>query len=276
MAQAKGIDYQMDTDGFCKVPPILCKPTEIREVFINLVNNALDAMPEGGKLSFRTWSEDNTVVISVTDTGIGMSEDVRKCVFDPFFTTRRPEGTGLGMSVAYSVINGHKGKIEVESKIGEGSTFTIQLPPAAETADINNVSVLETDIKKPILRILVVDDEEVICLMLKDYLTKKGQKVITVNNGADAIELAKNEYFDLVLCDLVMPGMFGYDVIKALCKLERTPKIGLITGWGATLTPEEDKDLKIDFITRKPFNLSELTKQIDGIFSGGYQENKPI
>ncbi|MCP5002697.1 MAG: HAMP domain-containing histidine kinase [Planctomycetes bacterium] len=94
MAQVKGINYQIDKEGMRGVQFIMCNPTEIREIFINIINNALDAMPDGGCLSFSTWCKEDTVFVDISDTGKGMSEEVTKKVFDPFFTTRRPEGTG--------------------------------------------------------------------------------------------------------------------------------------------------------------------------------------
>ncbi len=267
MAQSNGIDYHMDTDGITKIPPILCDPTGIREVFINIINNALDAMPEGGSISFSTWSNESTVFVRISDTGQGMTEDVRKNVFDPFFTTKRPAGTGLGMSIAYSAVKNHGGKIEVESEVGRGSIFTIQLPVTSGTVSPIMTPVPEQEIKSGNLGILVVDDEEDICEVLDSLLSKQGHKVLTVNNGAEAIELAKREAFDLVLCDLAMPDVFGYDVIKALHGLERTPKIGIITGCSEKLKHVEEGEIMVDFVLRKPFNYSELSEHINDVIS---------
>ena len=268
-AQIKGINYKMDTDGMKRVPSILCNPTELREVFINIMNNALDAMPEGGSLSLSTWSGDNTISVSISDTGKGMTEEVRKKIFDPFFTTRRPEGTGLGMSTTYGIVARHGGKIEVESELGKGSTFALQFPATIKV--VNPIVTPEPDqetIDKN-LHILVVDDEEAICNILDKFLSSSGHMVRTVNNGSDAIELIKSEHFDLVLCDLAMPNVFGYDVIKVLNTLEKRPKIGIITGWGEELKPIDKEGMKVDYIIRKPFNFSELTKHINDTFGVG-------
>ncbi|KHE91548.1 MAG: HAMP domain-containing histidine kinase [Candidatus Scalindua rubra] len=128
MAQANGLNYHIDIEGIRGISEVRCNSAEIREAFVNIINNALDAMPVGGRISFSTWNRDDSVFVSVSDTGKGMTEDVRKKVFDPFFTTRRPQGTGLGMSIVYSILSRHNGKIEVESEIGKGSTFNLQLP----------------------------------------------------------------------------------------------------------------------------------------------------
>jgi CheY-like chemotaxis protein len=117
------------------------------------------------------------------------------------------------------------------------------------------------------LRILVVDDNEDMRSVLNQSLSSIGHIVKTVENGTDALELAKREGFDIVLCDLIMPDIYGYDVIKALNGLEKSPKIGIITGWGEELNPQENEGLKVDFIVKKPFKLSYLTKQISEAFA---------
>lgn len=266
MAHTKGINYHIDKECIKQVPAILCNPTEIRETFINIINNALDAMPEGGSILFSTWSGDDTVFVDISDTGEGMHKDVKKRIFDPFYSTKGVTGTGLGMSMAYGIITRHGGKIEVESEVGKGSTFKLQFPIATKTVRSIVSPEPEQAIKNKDLRILVVDDEEVICNILDKFLSKAGHKVKTVDNGADAIELMKREEFDLVLCDLAMPNVIGYDVIKALNDLEKRPKIGIITGWGEKLKAIDGEGMKIDFIFKKPFNLSMLTKHINDAF----------
>jgi PAS domain S-box-containing protein len=266
MAQVKGINYHMDTEGMKRVPSILCNPTELREVFVNIINNALDAMPDDGRISFSTWSGEDTIFISISDTGEGMSEEVKKNIFDPFFTTKLALGTGLGMSTAYGIVTGHGGKIEVESEVGKGTTYTLQFPAATKTDSPEESSEPEQEIMNKCLRILVVDDEEEICNILDKFFSKKGHLVRTVDNGREAIELAKIDDYDLVLCDMAMPEVFGYDVIKALNKLEKRPMIGIITGWGEKLKPIDDEEFKVDFIIRKPLVFSELTRLINELF----------
>jgi signal transduction histidine kinase len=266
MAQANGINYHIDIEGISEKSEVRCNSVEIREAFVNIINNALDAMPEGGRISFSAWNKDGVVFISVSDTGKGMIEDVMDKVFDPFFTTRRPEGTGLGMSIVYSILSRHKGKIEVKSEIGKGSTFTLQLPIATRVDTKIEIPQAEQVSKTNGLHILVVDDEESIFDILDKFLSKEGHMVRTVDNGAEAIILAGVSNYDLVLCDLVMPEVFGYDVIRALNKLERRPKIGVITGWGEKLKLMDDENIKVDFILKKPFDFSEMTKLINNEF----------
>ena len=267
MAQARGTNYHIDKEGMKEIPEVLCSPAELREVFINLISNALNAMPDGGILTFSTWSSDDTVFISVSDTGTGMTEDVKKKVFDPFFTTRRPEGTGLGMSTSYSIIEEHGGNINVESEVGKGTTFILSIPHDRETVQRTVLSESSQEIKAQGIRVLVVDDNEDMRSVLDQSLSRIGYNVKTVENGIDALEVSKKESFDIVLCDLVMPDIYGYDVVKALNELEKSPKIGIITGWGEELNPLEKEGLKIDFIVKKPFKISELTKQISNVIN---------
>jgi len=238
-------------------------------VFVNLIHNSIDAMPDGGVITMATrcvqqegQRRGDFLEITFSDTGKGMSEEVKSKIFDPFFTTRRPQGTGLGMSVTYSIMNRHGGKIEVESEVGKGAKFTLHIPIRKEVVQrvVLSESVREIEAKE--LRVLVVDDEQEICAILVTFLTGKGHTVKTVNSGAEAIELSRREAFDLVLCDLAMPEVTGYDVINVLNELDKKPKIGISTGWGDKLKPIEEEALMVDFIIKKPFNLSELERKI--------------
>ena len=269
MAQAKGITYHIDREGLKKVPALPGNPSELREVLVNIMNNALDAMPDGGRISFHTWKKEETIFISISDTGEGMSEEVQKQIFDPFFTTRRPKGTGLGMSVAYGIITRHGGNIDVESEVGKGSTFTMRLPIKKGTASskVSTKTTKRKNLKK--LNILVVGDDENICMVLDKFLSGEGHRVEVVNDGVEAIKLLKSEGFDLVLCDLAMPDVFGYEVIKALNELDKRPKVGVINGWTEAKEITRGEDLKVDFVVRKPFELSEIRRNIRNIFGAG-------
>ncbi|MBT6564522.1 MAG: response regulator [Candidatus Scalindua sp.] len=265
MAQGKGIDYKIEREGMREVPEVLCNTTELREVFTNIINNALDAMPDGGRLSFSTSSNEDTVFIRISDTGIGMSGDVKKNIFDPFFTTRRPQGTGLGLSISYGVIMRHGGKIEVESEEGKGTTFNLSLPIRRDI--VQKIVPPEPDRRAAVrkLRILVVDDNEDVCEIMYGVLARGGHDVKTVDDGVEAIALAGKEKYDLVLCDLLMPKIHGYEVIKAIMKLDKIPKIGIMTGWNEKLKPIGE-DFKVDFILKKPFKHAELAKHINELF----------
>jgi CheY-like chemotaxis protein len=206
--------------------------------------------------------------VEISDTGMGMSEEVKNRIFDPFFTTSRPERTGLGMGVAYSIITRHGGKIGVESEEGKGTTLTLSLPINNEIKQQKLSSKSAPDKMAKGLSILVVDDEEEICSILDKFFSRVGHMVKAVSNGAEAIELAKREDFDLVICDLTMPGVTGHDVIKALNELDKVPKIGVSTGSIEDYSSAEANALKADFIINKPFRLLELANKINVLFDG--------
>jgi PAS domain S-box-containing protein len=271
MAQANGIKFHIDTEGMKETPEIFCNPTQLREVFINLINNAMDAMPDGGCISFGTTGNQGNVFLSVSDTGIGMTEDVKKKIFDPFFSTRKPQGTGLGMSITYSIIKRHGGNIEVESEVGKGTTFNLSIPISNKAVQRTEPSEPSSEIIFKKLRILIIDDEEKMCMMLNEFFSRSGNMVKTADNGEYAIELAGKEDFDLVLCDPAMPDANGYDVIKVLNEIDNRPRIGIATGWNERLPLIEEDNLKVDFVIRKPFNLLELKKQINGLFGSVYR-----
>ncbi len=267
ISEASGITYYIDKEGLEEVPKVCGNNTELREVILNIINNSLDAMPEGGNLSFRTWKNDDNVFLSILDTGEGMYEDIRKNIFDPFLTTKMPKGAGLGMSVSYGIIKRHSGMIYVKSEVGRGTTITIQLPICKDINHIDTISEPMHELEVTNLHILVVDDEQAVCEFLSEFLTQEKQNVKSVFSGKDAIKLLKSEKFDLVLCDLVMPDVGGREVIKLLDTLENSPKVGLITGWSEKLETFHKEELKVDFIVKKPFNFSELSKQINNVFS---------
>ena len=267
IANANGIHYKIDTDGFSKELCIMCNQSELREVLVNIINNALDAMPGGGSLSFHTWAEEKTLFVTISDTGMGMGKTVQRNVFDPFFTTKIGVGTGLGMSTAYGIVVRHGGEIEVESEEGKGSRFTIRLPLSNEIAKPEATFEQEQELKAEGLRMLIVDDEQEICDLLSEYFLEDGHNVKIVNTGDMAIKLLETESFDLVLSDLVMPEVTGYDIIETIGTLEKKPKVGIITGWEDAYKTEKGETLKADFIVRKPINFSELTRCINNVLS---------
>jgi two-component system cell cycle sensor histidine kinase/response regulator CckA len=264
--QTKGVSYTLDKEGIKDIPDIMCNASELHEVFINIINNAFDAMPDGGCFSFSTWSSKDSVFVSISDTGEGMSEEVKSKIFDPFYTTRRPQRTGLGMSIVYNAIARHDGWIEVDSELGKETTITLSIPVKREARQQKVSSKQTWGRMAKGLSILVVDDEEDMCNILNKFFSRAGHIVKTVDNGAEAIELTKKEDFDIVMCDLIMPDVTGYDVIKALNNLDKVPKIGISTGLCEKLTSAEENALEVDFIIKKPFKLLELASKINTLF----------
>jgi CheY-like chemotaxis protein len=206
------------------------------------------------------------VFVSISDTGKGMSEEVKRKIFDPFFTTRRPQSTGLGMSIAYSVMERHDGRIEVESELGKATTITLCIPANKGIKQQKLSSRPARGLMVKGLNILVVDDKKEICNILDKFFSDVGHTVKTVNNGTEAIELAKREDYDLVLCDLLMIDVTGY-AIKALNDLDKVPKIGMLTDCDVNLTSAEKNALTVDFIINKPLKLLELANHVNALFN---------
>jgi len=204
------------------------------------------------------------VFVKISDTGIGMSEEVKNQMLDPFLTTRRPERTGQGMGI----VKRHGGMMEVESEEGKGTTLTMSLPIKNEIKQQKLSSRSNPDKIAKGLSILVIDDEEEICNILDRFFLREGHMVKAVSNGAEAIELAKRGDFDLMICDLTMPDVTGHDVIKVLNELDKVPKIGISKGSIDDYSSTEVNALKADFIINKPFRLFELANKINVLFDG--------
>jgi C4-dicarboxylate-specific signal transduction histidine kinase len=190
---------------------------ELREVLVNMIFNAADAMPAGGQIILGVEAEGGTVSITVRDTGMGMSADVRSRIFNPYFTTKGMAGTGMGLAVSYGIIRRHEGSIEVESEIGIGTTFRIQLPVAAGTviapaASCNN-SVQEERSSQS-LKILVVDDEEYVRDILHDVLQSEGHQVVVAGSGKEALAAFQDGNVDGVFTDVGMKEMNGWELAQ--------------------------------------------------------------
>ena len=212
-AQQKGVHIQLVKD-LGEIPLILGNPSEIREVLTNIIFNAVDAMPEGGETDpVNATPNDDWIEVRIADTGIGMTEEVRRRIFDPFFTTKGVTNSGLGLSVSYGIVKRHGGEILVESESGKGTTFILHLPIGYEQ------EVAEQKVSQPIrearqARILVIDDEEAVRDLLSQMLQAKGHEVVVAANGEEGIGRFKDAEFDLVFTDLGMPKISGWEVGK--------------------------------------------------------------
>ncbi len=253
-AQGRGAPIEVTTD-LAPVPPMSGDPAELREVLTNLILNAVDAMPDGGRLTLTTRADESTVTLTVSDTGVGMSPEVQSRLFDPFFTTKGPSGTGLGLSITYGIVSRHRGQIRVESAEGTGATFYLAFPLSPVAAEPQGLASPQA--VSP-LRCLVVDDEQPVLEVLGDILTTGGHSVVLVSDGAEAIRHFKAEPFDLVFIDLAMPGVNGWQVARAVKDLAPSVPVLLVTGWGVELSPEELRGKGIDAVLPKPVKFEEI------------------
>jgi len=256
-AETKGITIHI-TKELSPLPSIAGSPTELREVFTNLINNAIDAIPQGGEIRVKTLMDSNYVISKIEDTGIGIPHTISSRIFDPFFTTKGPQSTGLGMSVSYGIINRHRGTIKLDSIEGQGTTFTIQLPLSEHTG--KEEKVVSTSKGERKARILVIEDEQDVRELLKDILTEDGHEVETTPHGTKGIKVFRQNHFDLVFTDLGMPGMSGWQVAEEIKKINKKTPVALITGWGVQLKQSELKKSGVDFVVNKPFQVDQVLR----------------
>jgi CheY-like chemotaxis protein len=228
-AARKGIRYEIDLKTE-PAPAILAVASEVREAILNILENALAAMPGGGRLTLHVRGVDRLAVLSITDTGKGMSEEVQRLAFEPFFTTRASEGgSGLGLALAQEIVQRYGGTI---------SPGSASSTPAVDP-----------------LRVLAVEDEPEVLDLVRAMLTHAGHSVITAASGREALELFDREKVDLVVTDLGMPGMTGLVLAAELKRLRPVP-IVLLTGWADELDPAQVPN--VDVVLGKPFTREKL------------------
>ncbi len=240
--------------------------SELREVLVNMVFNAIDAMPQGGTLTLATKEIGDSVEISVSDTGTGMSDDVRSRIFDPFFTTKGKTGMGLGLAVSYGIIRRHEGTFKVDSELGRGSSFHITLPvargavKAAPTGELLLPAAKAFSHASQQTKILVVDDEDYVRELLRDILEREGYQVCLADGGHEALALFEAEQFDAVFTDVGLPGMSGWELARAIRSQNRYLPLAVITGWGEAVRSHEQKAAQVEWVVAKPFTVDRITE----------------
>lgn len=248
----RGIEIHLQTHLATDLPPVLGNPVELRQVLVNLIFNAVEAMPQGGTLTIRTFADGKDVVIAVQDTGIGISPTVKRRLFEPFFTTKGAQGTGLGLSICYGIVSRHRGTIEVESEEGKGTTFFVRLPAApAPMAMAENLLA-----QLPPLRILLIDDDETGSAALAEVLRRAGHKVDVALTGREGLQLYHPNGYEVVIVDWLMPGMNGLEVAKAIREIAPHQPIILTTAWQSPLG-DVPKNL-VDAVFAKPWTNESL------------------
>ena len=257
-----GDHVELDILAAPKLGTVRADPGQIEQVIVNLVINGRDAMPDGGKLTIRTRdAEDGFVELSVTDTGLGMDEQTRAQVFEPFFTTRE-QGVGLGLASVYGIVQQSGGDVSVESAPGMGSTFTVRLPrvlelvePAAPAPEHTRHPGSET--------ILLVEDEDVVRDLTRRVLERQGYTVLTCADGMQAVALAElnDRRIDLLLTDVVMPGMRGYDVAKRVLGTRPEIKVLYMSGYAEEALIGQPA-FAANALIEKPFAVDALARRV--------------
>jgi PAS domain S-box-containing protein len=256
------IDWQAAEDLF-----IYCAPSELREVCVNIILNALDAMPAGGELMIAATATEENISICFKDTGTGMSEEVKSRVFDPFFTTKGTAGLGLGLSESYRIVERHQGNLDIESQPDVGTTFTVTLPIMSfKDATIKRDTGDYVLAKK---QVLVVDDEELVRYALASLLEELGHDVFQAASAEEAVGLVEGQRFDLVFTDLAMPDVDGIATAQKLKALQPDLKIVLMSGYSTDKVLERIKASNcIDTPMSKPFRFDEVQAVVKKMIGG--------
>ena len=258
--------------------------SELREVLVNMVFNAIDAMPEGGTLSLSSRTVNESVILTVVDTGVGMYPEVRSRIFDPFFTTKGKAGLGLGLAVSFGIIRRHGGTIEVESQYGSGTEFRITLP-LAKLAEKGVAAVEQTPAELPAsppsvclppqerarMRLLVVDDEDFVRDLLGEILEGEHCDVYLAEGGSEALSVFRELEFDGIFTDVGMPGMSGWELAREIRQINTRIPIAVITGWGEAVGSKEQRAAGVNWIVAKPFTADRIAELVHDIAAVNHQ-----
>ena len=239
------------------VPLIAGSEWDLRQLFTNLMLNALDAMPEGGTLTIGSFRQGDWTTVMVRDTGVGMSEELRRRVFEPFFTTKGEAGSGLGLSISHGIVQRHGGEILVESQPGKGSTFTLHFP-VLTSEESPTLELGLQGAETPSMSILVIDDDPFVAQTIADMLSGMGHRVTVATSGHQGIEIATTGMHDLVCTDLGMKGTDGWEVVRAVRERRPDLPVYLLTGYGITLYPQSVSQMGAAGVLSKPVSLDAL------------------
>jgi len=273
-------NIQTDVIAGAALPKLQLDPFQLEQVLMNLALNARDAMPSGGRLTIETeqvvvngdyrrahpWARPGRyVMITISDTGVGMPPAILERVFEPFFTTKsQGEGTGLGLAVTWSIIQQHGGMIHAYSEVGIGTAFKVYLPAAEQVAS-QVVKKIVGAVPRGVERILVADDQPHVLHLLKRVLQGAGYQVTTAADGADAVNAATVEKFDLYLFDAVMPRMSGREACERIRALQPAARFLFASGYGAEALPASFlKDMGVETIA-KPLDPDTLLRAVRAV-----------
>jgi PAS domain S-box-containing protein len=259
-ARARDAHIEVQRD-FQQIPPIRGSEAELHEMLTNIVFNAVDAMPGGGTLRFRTTCEGDHVLLEISDTGIGMTETERKRCLEPFFTTKGDAGTGLGLATVHGIIKRHDGSIDLQSEIGEGTTFRIRLPQASGPSEVEVEPGWSGKVERD-LRILVVEDRKSQRHLLEEYLKLDGHSVDLAPGGQQALRKCREKDYDLIITDRAMPDMSGDAVSHSIKSRDPGIPIIMLTGFGRVMEASGETVETVDVLLSKPATLQQIRRAV--------------
>jgi len=270
------IELQLEED----LKRINADPVQIEQILLNLAVNAMDSMPEGGKLTIATHNTHldeeyckshvgsrpgEYVLLTVSDTGHGMSQEILDHIFEPFFTTKKGgRGTGLGLATVYGIVKSHEGYIACTSGSGKGTAFKIFLPVILQVAELQAPQTAEINLQGGTETVLVVDDEDTIRDLGERILTKQGYRVHSAPDGESALAVYRQdgEQIDLVILDMIMPGMGGRKCLETLFKMNPRARVVIASGYSADDPVKEIMEVGAKAFIRKPYQINQLLKVV--------------
>jgi signal transduction histidine kinase/CHASE3 domain sensor protein len=275
MALQRGVFVRVNAELGIEMPPIMGIESELRDALVNLMFNAVDAMPDGGLLTLRTSLIDASTPypggptkflrLEVADTGVGMNEEARRRCLEPFYTTKGERGTGLGLAMVYGTMQRHGSDIEIDSEVGSATTFRFNFPvPPARAIESTTVPLVAI----PPLAILVIDDDALVSGAVRDTLKKDGHRVTTADGGRAGIDafltsVAQGAPFQVVITDLGMPFVDGHEVSRLVKEADPATIVILLTGWGTRLAGDIPP-LNVDYLVSKPPSREALRSALAG------------
>jgi signal transduction histidine kinase len=258
-ALAAGINIDFRTE-MGNVPTIPGNESELREMLVNLVFNAIDAIPKRGTIIIRTEVQNRWLVVTVADDGLGMSEEVKARCMEPFFSTKEDQGTGLGLGSVHGIVRRHEGEIDIQSEVGRGTSVAVSLPLDSHIKSPEATKPMLA--AKSTLRILVVEDEPLVREVLAVYLAEDQHEVEVAENGREGLEKFQGGSFDLVMTDRAMPEMNGDQLAIEIKRLRPEQPVLLLTGFGDLMTGAGEQPPGVDLVVSKPFTLTTLRRAI--------------
>jgi len=272
----RGIEIHIDRRYAVVKPRLPGMLSEVRDALVNLVLNAVDAMPEGGTLTMMTGSQHGPnggeTLFEVGDTGIGMDSQTRERCLEPFFTTKGERGTGLGLATVFGVIQRHGGQVRIDSQLGQGTRIQLAFPSGIEVQpSASEASPLHE--QPPACRLLLIDDDPISLKSLADVLVADGHSVSAFDNGAEGVQAfaaaaGGDQPYDAVFSDLGMPRMDGRAVAAAIKRIAPHTPVLLLTGWGQRLLDDGDTPSGVDRVIQKPPRLARLRQALASVLAG--------
>jgi PAS domain S-box-containing protein len=257
---------------------VKARENEIFDVVVNLIKNATEALPAGGNITVSTLLKDGFALFRIKDDGIGISQESQKRLFEPFFTTKGVKGTGMGLASSYGIIRRHGGHISVRSDPGHGAEFEVRLPASGSRSEAGVAVPAEFPWK---LRIVLIDDQPLIVTMLTAGLRARGQHVLDATSGEEGSKLFESQGADVVVSDLGMPGMNGWELgerVMRICGAKgwKKPLFILLTGWGKeVVTQNKMTESGVDFVIQKPIDVPRLLDVIRRMMEARKSEPAP-